>query len=538
MNAIGGLRVAAGVSAIVAIAACGDRDAGDRAEGEAPDSGGTAVVALSADLDNMNILAANGRYTQEVLRYVLFLPLLQYDDKLGYQPVLAESFDFNGDTAITFKLRHDVFWHDGQKTSAYDVAFTFQRAADTLTAFPNADWLIGWGTPQVVDSFTVRFPLQRVTDPLAGIALLPIMPRHLLEATPAAELANAPFNKKPIGNGPFKFVEYRANDRWVFEANERFPKDLGKPHLRGLVLRIIPEASAQAVELQTGSVHLATGVPVEQYKQLDADSSLRGLVRESRQYGFIPWNAKRPPLNDARVRRALTMAIDRADIVNALRAGQGAPATGPVGRYHWAYNTDLGPLPYAPDSARALLAQAGLRDRNGDGVLEKADGSAWQIELKVPAGSSFFRDAAEMIRADLAEVGVRIVPRTLDFNTIVGDITSPERNFDAALMGWENDLRLNFHDMFHSSAINGPYQFGSYRNPAVDSIIDQASAQTDRTRAIPLWLRFQSILRDEQPWTFIHYQPDLYVAREDLQGTDMDIRGAFVNVSRWWIRKN
>jgi peptide/nickel transport system substrate-binding protein len=351
-------------------------------------------------------------------------------------------------------------------------------------------------------------------------------------------MAQAPFNKKPVGNGPFKFVEYRANDRWVFERNDRFPEALGRPNLRGLVLRIIPEASAQAIELQTGSVHLATGVPLEQYAQLDADSVLRGVPRESRQYGFIPWNTRRPPLNDARVRRALTMGIDRAEIVRALRAGQGEPASGPVGRYHWAYDSTSGPLPYSPDSSRALLAQAGLRDRTGDGFLEKADGSPWQIELKVPAGSAFMRDAAEMIRSNLANVGVRLVPRSLDFNTITGDLTSAERNFDAALMGWENDLRLNFHDMFHSAAINDPLQFASYRNLTVDSLIDRAGAEPDRARAIPLWHRFQSILRAEQPWTFIHYSPDLYMAREELQGIDMDIRGAFVNVTRWWIRKS
>jgi peptide/nickel transport system substrate-binding protein len=527
------------VLAVIALCAtsCGDRAARERSAGEAADTGGTAVVALAADLDNLNILAANGRYTQEILRFVLFLPLVQYDEKLEYEPALAESFDLSGDSAVTFKLRDDVFWHDGQKTTAYDVAFTFLRAADPATAFPNADWLIGWGAPQVIDSFTVRFPLQRVSDPLAGAALLPIMPRHLLESTPASTMAQAGFSKKPIGNGPFKFVEYRSNDRWVFEVNERFPEELGRPLLRGLVLRIIPEASAQAVELQTGSVHLATGVPIEQYKQLDADSLLRGVVRESRQYAFIPWNANHPPLNDARVRRALTMAIDRTDIINALRAGQGEPANGPVGKYHWAYNRSLTPLPFSVDSARALLALAGLRDRNNDGFLEKADGSPWQIELKVPSGSSSSRDVAEMIRADLQAAGVRIVARLLEFNTIAADIMSPERKYDAALMGWENDLRLNFHDMFHSAAINGPFQFASYRNPAVDSILDQASAQTDRQAAIPLWHRFQAILREDQPWTFINYAPDLYMAREELQGIDMDIRGAFVNVTRWWVRK-
>src|SRR5262245_45873013 len=122
----------------------------------------TAVVALNDDLDFANILLSNSAYMQEVLLHVLFLPLVHCDAKLEYQPALAESFTFEADTAVTFRLRRDVFWHDRAHTTAYDVAFTMQRAADTATAFPNADWLTGWGAPQVIDSFTVRFPLQRM----------------------------------------------------------------------------------------------------------------------------------------------------------------------------------------------------------------------------------------------------------------------------------------------------------------------------------------------------------------------------------------
>jgi peptide/nickel transport system substrate-binding protein len=522
---------------VCAAAACGrDRDAGTAGVG--PDTGGVAVVTMPADLDNLNILAANSRYTQEVIRYALFLPLVQYDHKLDYQPVLAESYQFDGDTAVTFKIRRDVFWHDGAHTTAYDVAFTFNRASDTLTAFPNADWLIGWGKPVVLDSFTVRFPLQRMADPLGGIAFLPIMPRHLLESIPPEQMQQAPFNKHPVGNGPFRFVEYRANDRWVFDANRDFPRDLGgRPNLNRLVLRVVPDEAAQIAELRTGKSQLALTVPAEQFKQLDADPAMRGIVRDSRQYVFVVWNPRHGVLGDPRVRRGLAMAIDRAEIINLLRAGQGKQALGPIGSYHWAYNKDVPPVPFNQDSAKALFAQAGLKDRNGDGKLDLPNGQPFRIEIKAPAGSAQSRNTTEMIRADLDAAGVTVTVRTLDFNTLAADLSSPERRFDAAIMAWENDLRINLHDMFHSSAIKGPFQFASYRNPEVDRIIDQASAQPDREAAKPLWHRLQSIMRDEQPWTFLISYPDLYVAREELQGTDMDIRGALVNLPKWWLRQ-
>src|SRR5687767_2447931 len=257
-----------------AAAACSEQSAAPRETGVSADTGGTAVVGLTTDLDYANILAANDRYTQEVLRYVLFLPLVQYDSALGYEPALARSYELEGDSAVTFKLRDDVLWHDGRKTTAYDVQFTFARAADPETAFPNADWLVGWSAPEVVDSFTVRFRIARMSDPLASVALLPIMPRHLLDSVPAARTAQAQFNNQPVGNGPFRFVEHRADDRWVFEANRDYPQGLGgRPRLNRLVLRVIPNATAQIAELRARNLDLAIGTPVDQFKQLDADSA-------------------------------------------------------------------------------------------------------------------------------------------------------------------------------------------------------------------------------------------------------------------------
>ncbi|HSL69221.1 MAG TPA: ABC transporter substrate-binding protein, partial [Longimicrobiales bacterium] len=421
------------------VIATGCADSGQRAGTTVtPDTGGTAVVGLRTDLDAANFLVSGDAIMHEVLRYLLFLPLVQYDSALGYRPALAQSYELQGDTSVLFRLRRDVYWHDGVHTTAHDVAFTFVRAADPETAFPNADWLIGWGVPQVIDSFTIRFPLVPMADPLASVAMFPIMPRHLLEPIRPAEMLSAEFNKKPVGNGPFRFVEYRANDRWVLEANRSFSPSLGgRPYLNRLILRVIPDNTALVAELRAGNVDLAFNVPVEHYQQLEQDSMMRGIVRPTRKYAIIPWNGRRAPLNDARVRRALNMAIDRREIINVLRAGHGTPIDGPIGRYHWAYDPELPALPFNQDSARALLAAGGLRDRDNDQYLDRPDGRAWTVDLKIPANQQVSRDVAEMIRSDLQQVGVRVSVKPVDHATINGDLLSSRRNFDAALIGWE-----------------------------------------------------------------------------------------------------
>ncbi len=521
-------QVAACLLALPALAAC--------ARDDASRGGGTVVIGAGNDLDAGNPLLSVDAWTNEVHRYVLFMPLLQLGPELEYTPYLAQSWELVGDTAVVFHLRHDVRWHDGAPTTAEDVLFTFQRATDPATGFSNSDYFKGWSAGEVMDSFTVRFHLEPRPDPLAGLPFTPIVPKHLLDTIPPERLRQAEFNRRPVGNGPFRFVSRRMNDRWVFEANDDFPEALGgRPRLDRVVWRVIPENSAQLTELRVGEVDLILQPRPEQVTELAERPELRAVVKPSRQFAFIVWNELRPPLDDARVRRALAMAVDREAILQRFRQGFGEVAVAPVLPSHWAYDDSLLPLPYAPDSARALLAAAGIEDRDGDGMLDRPDGDAFTIELELPAGSDYYRDIAEAVRHDLAGVGVRMSTRPTEGTTLFADLTSPKRNFDAALLGWVGDFRLDLHDVFHSEAVTGPYQFASYRNPRLDALMDAASAEPDRGRAIPMWHRVQGILLQDQPWTLLFYQTDAFLARERVHALDMDIRGALVHVTDWYV---
>ena len=520
---------------VLLFAACEREDDGAPAE-DASRRGGTLVIGSPADLSVPNVFIAGDQWTQEVNRYVLYTPLLHYTPALELEPALAESWEVT-DTSATFRLRRDVRWHDGRPTTAHDVVFTIETARNPETGFPNSSYFERWTSVEAPDSYTVHVRFERHPEPLGGVPLMPIMPAHLLESVPVTEMRTAPFNQNPVGNGPFRFVSAAPGDRWIFEANPDYPEALGgRPNVDRLVWRVIPDNTAQATALRTGEIDLAVAPRSTDLRQLDAEPNIHAIQKPANNYFFIGWNGLRPPLDDARVRRALSMAIDRQEILTALRAGYGTLAAGPISPHHWAYDPSVQPLPFSVDSARALLAQIGLTDRDGDGFVERANGRELTIELKYPAQNPFNADVAEMVRADLAAAGVRVEPRATEFGTMIEDVMSPERNFDAVQLGWVSDLNLNgLRDLFHSDNIGEGFQSASYSNPEVDSLLDRASTTVDRDEARPIWRRVQEVLREEQPWTFMFYYMELFAARDWLHTPELDVRGTMADIGEWWI---
>lgn len=523
-------RAAVAVVAVLTAAACGD-DA-------APDApvGGTAVVAFSGGPRTANPLLAADAYSQELTRALVFLPLVRLGPELELEPRLAESWEMEGDSVVVFRIRRDVRWSDGVPTTGHDVVFTFERALDPATGFPNVAQIAHWRGVEAVDSFTVRARLDPVSEPLLYLAQLPIVPRHVLDTVPPERLAGAAFNLRPVGNGPFRVVEARPNDRWVLVADTSFPESLGgRPRLDRLVWQVIPESAAQIAALQAGDVDVVVGVRPEAFERGSSRPELWGLERPTLSYVAIAWNGRREPLDDPRVRRALGLAIDRGAILGALRGGYGTLAAGPVPPGHRAHSSAVEPLPYDPDSARTLLDEAGLRDQNGDGVRDAPGGERFRPILLVPAESDYNRDLAQVVQADLAEIGVPLQIRPLEFATLVSTITAPDRAFDAALLALDADLRLDLRSFFHSGYMEGPYQVAGYRDVALDSVLDALETERDDERARELWETAQERLAEDQPWTFLYFVTDLILGRARLHGVDADLRGILHSAPEWSV---
>jgi peptide/nickel transport system substrate-binding protein len=510
-----------------------------------PRYGGTAVVGSIGELaDGMNAAVSSDYSSTQHQQYVNLMPLIRYDADIVARPYLAERWEVSEDgTELMFYVRRDIFWHDGEQTDAHDVAFTYRTVTNPETAFPNAafwtHYVRGPEGVEVLDDFTVRIRLQPHAEFLDAWTTLGILPEHLLGDVPPAELKQHPYGTQcPVGNGPFVFSSHALQDRWVFDANPAFPASLGgRPFLDRYIYRVIPEQTTLLTELLTENIDVYVAPRPDQAARILDDPNLDLLNFTFRNYVFVGWNARRPQLSDARVRRAITMATNREEIVAATLQGYGTVANSGVPPFHWAYDPDGAvSISYDPEAAGALLDQAGWIDRDGDGVRESAEGTRLSFSIKYNQGNQQRQDIAEIMQAQLASVGIEVRPQVVEWGTLLQQINTPElRDFDGVVMGWVTEFKLDDTDLFHSERIDQPYQWAGTDNPEIDRLLDQLGLVVDREEAQPLWAEYQRAIAEEQPYTYFYFPDRLDGVNRRLKNVVMDARGEWISIRDWHL---
>jgi peptide/nickel transport system substrate-binding protein len=361
----------------------------------------------------------------------------------------------------------------------------------------------------------------------------PPVPRHLLEDVPPEEMIRAPFNRRPVGSGPYRFVSWEVNRALTFEGNPDFSPSLGGPPRIGrVVYRIVPDRTTLAAELVSGGVDVDGPISPSEVAKVRGSDEARVLSFPWRQFSYVGWNTRRAPFRSAAVRRALAMAIDREALVNTVLEGMGTPAASVIPPWH-RLAPEIEPLPFDPDSAARILEAEGWRDTDGDGIRDK-DGVPFRFELLTNQRNPVYGDVAQIVQAELRRVGVDVVPRMLEWQTVLGMHRS--RDFDAVLTNWVLDnFRVDPRPLYHSSqaALEGSANRSSYANPVADSLMDLGVRTLDDAEAKRIWTEFARVVQRDQPLTLLFWQDELAGVTRRLEDVRMDARGELVTVPRW-----
>ncbi len=386
---------------LVLVSACADAGSTDA-------EASRLVVAIPRDGGPINPYSGSGDFLLGFVYDRLFEPSPFVEEAW---PGLATGARQMDDTTWVVDLRTGVRWHDGTPFSADDVAFTYHyyrdgppnRFGHHVSDVPTIDRVV------VLDSVTVRFEcgypcptLERIT-----MADLPIIPRHVWEGVTSPRT----MTRLPVGTGPYVLEEYRPDQLYRFRANHDYAQ--GTPAFEELLMPILSDASSAFVALRTGQVDaVARPVPPELVESFSNDPDLDVMTSPALSIVELRPNYRRPPFEDPVLRRALSLAVDRAGLAERVLLGRGRPGDRGYPHPDSPWTDPASSTPSDPAEARRLLDGSGVVDRDGDGVREMPDGTHLDLEVLVDAGEATRVRAAELVSRQLGDVGIRarVVP--------------------------------------------------------------------------------------------------------------------------------
>lgn len=543
MRSISVTKLALAAALVVALA-CGREQAPaptPAAATAAPRAGGVATAANAEDLVSVNEVVAGGTIlSADVAQHLLFLRLLQeqpdYEEHPAtFAPRLAESYDWSPDhLTLTFHLRQGVVWSDGTPVTADDVRFTWQAQTDPDVAWEYAYLKEAIRDVEVVDARTARMHFSRayfsqLADANEGV----ILPKHVWEKVPFAKWRESTdwFRQNLVVDGPFTLAAWTPQQEIVFARNPKYFEP-GLPRLDRLVIRIVPDSGATIEQLLAGQLDYVQQLPLAAAERVQASERARLVRYPGRQYTFIAWNTRRPQFSDPEVRRALAMAIDRQLLVDSLWRGYARVGTSPILEGVWAHEPAATALPYDPTAAAKLLADHGWLDRDGDGIREK-DGRKLAFELLINTGNATRADAAAMIQAQLAKVGVAATPRSIEFNAL--SARAAKHDFEAMIQAFAMDTTLDLSYAFATDSIENGSNWGGYSDRELDDLLAKIRQQTDPLAAKPLLQQAQRIIARDQPICILWEPQRVDGASKRLRDVAPNALSAYFNVRNWWV---
>ncbi len=496
-----------------------------------PTTGGTLITAITDDPVSLNGIYANDGASVAVLSFV-FNPLTLGGENWGTEITgdLAESWSVSEDGLTwTFNLHQGVKWHDGEELTAEDVVYTFQtiqtseaEIAPFRPRFMQGDEPIQF---EAADDYTV---VAHLTSPNASFFTdisVPIVPKHVLEGQ---DLREGPFNRAPVGTGPFKVVEWNTAESIVLEANEDYFR--GRPCIDRLIFRIIPDEQSQVAALQTGELDFLPNIPGASVPTFEGNPDFTISVAEQDSLFHMFLNLANPKFQDVRVRQALMTAIDRQAVVDIVRQGYGVVHNSHFDHVVPFYQQDkLGGYDYDPERAGALLDEAGISDTDGDGIRD-VNGEPWTITITSFAGG--FRDYADyavVVQAFWQDIGVQTELEFGDLSTLVEQIYQErvvDKPYEAHTSGWsvigpEPNSYANFYMWTDALGPNIP----NYRNEEVNQLFEAARLETDFDARMAIYEQIEAILWEELPTLplYRNTEPAVLSSRFNIDDAVLDI---------------
>ena len=483
----------------------------------------TLNLSMSSSPSRLNPILASDSASSEITEW-LFNGLFKYD-KYGIPTVeLAKSYNFETPTKLIIKLRDDVLWHDGEKFTSKDVIFTYEKIIDPKVFNSIKSNFTQVEKVTAIDDFTIEVMYKKPYFKAIETWMVGILPYHVLKDE--KDLMTSSFNKNPIGTGSYKLKEFKVGQDIELIANDKFYD--GKPKIDKILYKFLPDPNTSFLYLKQKNLDLGGLTPIQADRQIDNQfkDTYSIFQKPSFSYTYLGFNLRDEKFKDLRVRQALSLAINRQEMVDILFFGYGRVCNGPFLPDSFAYNDEVKQITQDIQKAKALLKEAGYDEKN-----------PFTFEVVTNTGNDIRINAAQILQYQLQKAGVVMKIRVMEWQAFLNTVVHP-RKFEAVLLGWSLALMPDAYPLWHSSSDKlGGFNLVGYKNENVDKLIEKGTSTIDKAELGKIYKEIFKIISDDLPYLFLYIPDSISVVNKKIQNVEPSFVGIMHNQKDWVIKE-
>lgn len=514
------------------------------------------VVGIPSDVETLNPLYAFSVEEGNIAE-LLYLSLVneKWDSEksdIKYNPMLAEKWKWNKDeNSVIIEIRDDVYWSDGIKCSIEDVIFSFALYSDqkvqsrTYGYFENfhtseSGLIDSSKTFEILNENSIKIKFKKKSNPDFTDIKHPILPKHFWNKFNREDIPTLNISSY-VTNGPFTVERWEKEEAVILAKN---PNSflVQDETINKIIFKIIPEYQNRLSQLITGNIDLMEDIKTDDIAKLKQISNLNVVPVSGRDFDYIGWNNISPKeyanskivphelFGSSKVRRALTLALNREIVVDEYLKGYGSLASTPVSHiFTNIFDSTITALSFNADSAKSILKSEGWSDTNGDGTIDK-DGTEFVFTLHIPAGNPRREFAASLFQNNLKALGIDMVVELNELGFFIENLFS--KQFDSWMAAWVIPIPINLKISWYSNLDQTPLNFASFQNKEIDLLLDKLENSTkDESRNI--YKNIQEILYNNQPYSFLYWIDNMACYNNRIGNISIDPLGTIKNCWEW-----
>ncbi len=479
----------------------------------------TLNLSMSSSPSRINPILANDSASSEIANWI-FNGLLKYDKDGNITTDLASSYKFESETRLVIKLKKNVKWHDGIQLTAKDVIFTYNTIKNPKVFTSIISNYKEVKSVKALDDFTVEIIYKRPYFKALVPWMVGILPEHILKNE--KNIMTSSFNKNPIGTGSYKLESFKNASDIKLIANDDYFE--GRPKIDELYYKFLPDPTTSFLMLKQKQLDLGGLTPLQIDRQISDKfkKDYKIIEKPSTGYSYLGFNLRNKKFQDIRIRQALSLGVDRQEMVDILYFGHGKVCNGPFLPGSFAFNDKIKETKPNLEKARQLLKEAGFDEQN-----------PFSFELVTNTGNEIRINAAQILQYQLAKIGVEVKIRVMEWQAFLNTIVHP-RKFETVLLGWSLALMPDAYPLWHSDSDKlGRFNLVGYKNSEVDKLIEKGSTTIDRNKLGEIYKTIFKKITDDIPYLFLYIPNSITVVNSEIKNIEPAFIGITHNQKDW-----